>query len=245
MNSRERVRNLLRGKAVDRIPNGLGGAETAGLHIMAYNKLKKVLGVSDPKTRMYTFMTNAVMELSVLEAMKGDIVILNSKLCPVPLWGYESEKRWKEETFWGKKILVPEQWKFRTESDGTIWWDTYGWKCTSDSIYFDPVPDSNNDIFARKDKPNPDDYNPSHGIVEEKLRSLEESAKWLYENTDYAIQCGETFIDLQLKPGGTVGWWMRLIEEPDVAHEFLDKACQAALSQLKLLDQAVGKYEIF
>lgn len=38
---RQRVRNLLAGRPVDRIPNGLGGAETAGLHLSAYERPKR------------------------------------------------------------------------------------------------------------------------------------------------------------------------------------------------------------
>ena len=32
---RERMRRFLNGQPVDRIPNGLGGCETAGLHMLA------------------------------------------------------------------------------------------------------------------------------------------------------------------------------------------------------------------
>ena len=44
MTSRERVRAVLAHKIPDRIPNGLGGCETAGLHIAAYDTLKRILG---------------------------------------------------------------------------------------------------------------------------------------------------------------------------------------------------------
>ena len=54
MTSRERVRESYAGRPVDRIPNGLGGCETAGLHLLAYDNLKRVLGVNDPTNSMYT-----------------------------------------------------------------------------------------------------------------------------------------------------------------------------------------------
>ena len=44
MNSRERVRSVLAHRLPDRVPNGLGGCETAGMHIVVYDKLQKVLG---------------------------------------------------------------------------------------------------------------------------------------------------------------------------------------------------------
>ena len=39
MNSRERVRAVLNHQIPDRIPNGLGGCEDAGLHVVLYDKL--------------------------------------------------------------------------------------------------------------------------------------------------------------------------------------------------------------
>jgi uroporphyrinogen decarboxylase len=91
-------------------------------------------------------------------------------------------------------------------------------------------------------RPSPDDYHPPHTLPEERLHALEEAARWLYDNTPYAILCGETLADLQYKPGGTAAWWMRLVEDPGAAHDFLAKACEAALDQLVALNQAIGRY---
>ena len=44
VNSRERVRAVLNHQLPDRIPNGLGGCETVGLHIVAYDNLQRFLG---------------------------------------------------------------------------------------------------------------------------------------------------------------------------------------------------------
>jgi len=183
------------------------------------------------------------MEPSVLDAMAGDIILLDSRMCPARFWGNGSEEEWKEEIFWGKKFQTPKAWNFRTEADGTIWWGE-GRKCPPGGIYFDAVPPPPNQRISldAEPKPTPDGYHPSHDISDEWLRRLEEEARWLYENTDYSITCGEMITDLQLKPGGIRAWWMRLVDEPEIAHEFLTKACDAGISQLKLLNQAVGKY---
>lgn len=60
MTSRERVRNVLNHRLPDRVPNGLGGCETVGLHMLAYDNLQTVLGVERKPPRLDTFMTNAV-----------------------------------------------------------------------------------------------------------------------------------------------------------------------------------------
>ena len=45
MTSGERVRAVLAHEIPDRIPNGPGGCETEGLHIVACDTLQKLLGV--------------------------------------------------------------------------------------------------------------------------------------------------------------------------------------------------------
>ena len=45
MTSRERVRAVLAHRIPDRIPNGLGGCETEGLHIVACDTPQKALGL--------------------------------------------------------------------------------------------------------------------------------------------------------------------------------------------------------
>ena len=70
------------------------------------------------------------------------------------------------------------------------------------------------DLGSIDDVPSPDDYHPPHDLPDETLRDLEESARWLHENTPYSVSCGEWITDLQLRPGGREAWWMRLIEEP-------------------------------
>lgn len=48
MTSRERMRAFYRGEKIDRIPNGLGGCETAGMHVLAYNNLNRDYSPIEP-----------------------------------------------------------------------------------------------------------------------------------------------------------------------------------------------------
>lgn len=245
MTSRERVRRLLNGQPADRIPNGLGGCETMGMHVKAYDHLKKILGIENSSTRMYTFMANAVFELPVLNAMGGDIAIVGSKLCSAPLWGKGAEGSWTGRELFGKEYLLPSDWNLREDEDGTLWWDEMGMKCPPGGLYFDWVPSADSfDYYVSDngDRPSPEDYNPPADLPDELLRGLEESAGWLYENTDLSLCCGEVLTALQVQPGGWINWCVRMREEPEVCREFLDKACEASLSQMKLLEQAIGKY---
>ena len=74
------------------------------------------------------------------------------------------------------------------------------------------------------------------------LRSLENAAKRLFEETELSICLGESITDLQIAPGGMVGSMVLMMEEPDVMRALLDKCADAALKQIKLLNEAVGKY---
>jgi hypothetical protein len=66
------------------------------------------------------------------------------------------------------------------------------------------------DFSAVDDNPSPDGYHPPHDLPDEMLRGLQESARWLYENTPYSITCGETITDLQLRPGGSTRQWAHM-----------------------------------
>ncbi len=237
------MKKFYAGEPVDRIPNGLGACETAGMHMLAYENLKKILGVTDPTNRMCTFMCNSVFEPAVLEAMDGDMILLNSKMCPAPFRGPLAEGRWKDLNIWGTTIQVPNEWNFREDADGTFWWGD-GMKCPPGGIYFDGVPsgDSTSALPNMEDQRSPEGYKAPHVLTDEYLRELEEVAKWVYESTDYSIVLGETIQDLQDHVGGGTAWWMRMVAEPEACHHFIGVAVDEALKQLKRVDQALGKY---
>lgn len=241
MTSRERMRRFLAGEPVDRIPNGLGGCETAGLHNLAYHRLKSVLGVDDPTNRVCTFMNNAVFEPSVLDAMEGDVILLGSRMCPSRFWGPDAAREWKPLHIWDVDLQVANDWEFRREPDGTWWWGNR--MCPPGTFYFDPPAGQHvAAAFDSIEDPSPDDFTPSHSLPDPLLERLAEDSAWLYRNTEYCIACGEMIRDLQLQPGGTQSWWMRMVSEPEACHEFLGKAVDAALSQLRQLDDAIGAY---
>jgi len=121
MTSRERVRAVLAHELPDRIPNGLGGCETEGMHIVAYDNLQKLLGVERKPPRLDTFMTNAVFEIPVIRAMEGDILLLASlNMCPSQLRGDGIGDQWKEQTLWGRTFSVPVRERFTEREDGVI-----------------------------------------------------------------------------------------------------------------------------
>lgn len=238
MTSRKRLRDFLAGKRVDRIPNGFGGCETAGLHVLAYQQLKDLLSIDGAAPRLYTFMSNTIFEPEVLSRIGGDMVIADSGLCRASMWDARSSDEWKEIEIWNTRVQVPVSWRVTKSGDGSLWLnDTL--RCPPGGYYFDLPPEDEGDPA---DAPSPDDFHPAHEIPDADLRRIEDNARWLHDNTEFSIVCGETVRDLQYKPGGTVAWWMRMATEPNACHDFLYKMVEASLAQLKQLDQAVGKY---
>ena len=242
MTSRERVRAVLERRIPDRVPNGLGGCETEGLHIVAYDTLQKVLGVERWPPRLDTFMTNAVFEIPVIKAMEGDIILLASlNMCKSELRGEGTEDQWKEQELWGRTFSVSAKDHFTLRDDGVIVWDTAGGAvCPKGSYFFDHR--GYTDLLADFEIPDPDKFHPRCTLDDGVLRRLEDAAKKLYEETDLSLCLGECITDLQVAPGGMVGSMVLMKERPDVMREFLDKCADAGLKQIELLDQAVGKY---
>lgn len=242
MTSRERVRAVLNHQLPDRVPNGLGGCETEGLHIVAYDNLQKVLGVERKPPRLDTFMTNAVFEEPVIRAMDGDIILLASpRMCKSELRGRNIADQWKIQELWGRTFSIPVRDSFHTEPDGTVVWESAGNAvCPPDTFFFDHR--GATDLMADFDVPDPDKFHPWDTISDETLRKLEDAARDLYERTDLSICLGESITDLQVAPGGMIGSMILMMEEPDVMRALLQKCVDAALKQIQLLDQAVGKY---
>lgn len=241
MTSRERVRAVLEHRLPDRIPNGLGGCETAGMHIVSYDRLQRIMGCADTPVRLDTFMTNAVFEEKLINAMDGDIILLDSpRMCASRLRNGDPSE-WKEEILFGKRFSVPKSEIFVTKSDGTVVWESKGGAiCPKGGYYFDHAEATN--LTAELYIPDPDKYSPPSSLPEKILRHLEETAKRIYEESGLSICLGETVHDLQVAPGGSVNTMLLMLEEPDVMHEMLEKSTAAGISQLKELDQAVGKY---
>lgn len=241
MNSRERVRAVLAHQIPDRVPNGLGGCETAGMHIVAYDKLQRALGCESAPPRLDTFMVNAVFEEPVIKAMDGDIILLDSpRMCRSQLRGDVGDQ-WKDQMIWGKAFRVPTGVVIEEREDGvTVWKGKRDKICPKGGYYFDSPAPTN--MTGDMTVPDPDAYNPNPELPEQRLRALEEQAKRIYNETDLSICLGETIHDLQVAPGGMVNAMMLMLEEPDVMHALLEKSVEVALKHLEQLDQAVGKY---
>lgn len=244
MNSRERVRAVLNHQLPDRVPNGLGGSETNSLHVLVYDNLQNMLGLERKPPKVDSSMCIAIFEEPVIRAIEGDTILLAShKFCESEYRG-NIEDQWKEQQLWGRTFLVPTSVSFRENSDGSLTWQSRMWNngatLVKGSYYFEHR--ETTDLLADYETPDPADYNPPTSFDEHLLRNLEKVCKQLYEETDLSLSLGEWINNFQVQPGGYAGHMILMMEEPDIMREILDKYAEAALKQIEVLDQAIGKY---
>jgi len=162
MTSRERVVTALSRREPDRVPVDLGATHNSSIHIDAYNKLRKYLGVEEEKVRFVDIIQQAVTPgEEVLKIMEVDTRIVPRK--------------------------PPKNWKLTIHEEEDNYWfiGEWGvkWKKPKHGYYFDMVehPLKNATIRDLDNYPWPDPNDPG------RYEGLEEEAKELCENTEYAI----------------------------------------------------------
>jgi len=96
LNSRERVLLALNHREPDRIPLDFGGTYATGITAIAYNRLKRYLGINEGETRLSEEMTMqlAEPESNVLQLARSDCVRAGRTLPPAG----PSEMEWKSWT---------------------------------------------------------------------------------------------------------------------------------------------------
>jgi uroporphyrinogen decarboxylase len=140
------------------------------------------------------------------------------------------------------RIQPPDNWKLKIEADNSFvdeWGTRY--KKPPDSLYFDPVEfplaDASINDLKRFRCPDPDDPG--------RIRGLKERAKYLYENTDYAL-CLDT-VGLGLFE---TTWMVRglenilcdLVAEPKFAHTLLEMISEHKVALYRNLLGEIGEY---
>ena len=162
MSPRERVLVALSHKEPDRVPVDLGATHNSSIHIDAYNKLKKHLGMKENKVEFISFVQQSVIpEEEILEMFGVD----TRNIC----------------------IKPPKNWKLTIREEEDSYWfiDEWGvkWKKPKHGYYFDmvehPLENATIKDLDNYSWPDPDDP--------DRFEGLEKEAKELFENTEYAI----------------------------------------------------------
>ncbi len=163
MSPRERIVKALSHKEPDQVPIDLGATHNSSIHIDAYNKLKQYLGVQEEeKIRFVDIAQQAVIPgEKVLKTLGVDTRIISVK--------------------------PPKNWKLTVHEEEDNYWfiDEWGvkWKKPKHGYYFDMVkhPLKQATVKDLDDYPWPDPDNPG------RYEGLEQEAKQLFGNTEYAV----------------------------------------------------------
>lgn len=253
MTPRERVRHTLSHREPDRVPIDLGGMGSTNIMAIAYNRLKAFLGIRGGTTRLYDWGQQLCEPESwAIERFHLDVVALSRSLSPVsdPERTREFEARfggkWKPWVLPDGSRCEAEE-SFNPEPDGSGGWQMRNergvWAVMPKSaLYFDGGP-ANHPLDHAKSVADLGDWKPGYAH-EDSYKTAAEKAKWLHENTDFAIMAG--FGGGALEPAQGVRGWGQFMEDlagdPDLADEIIGRLTDANVHNVRLFMEMVGPY---
>ncbi|RLE13522.1 methyltransferase [Candidatus Aerophobetes bacterium] len=253
MTPRERVLTTINHKEPDKVPVDCGAMRSTGIMGVAYNKLKKYLGIKEGETKIYDMVQQlAIPEQWYLDRYQIDVIDLarsfadnpndwvNWKLpdgsdAKVPAWLHIEKRN-------SSYVCVNEEGEVLAEMpSSSYYFDQKLWPLmgTHKKNFDDLEEILNHQMWAYMADPlwknfgQPDFY--------ERLR---EKAKKLYEETDYAIMIG--FGGNLFETGQflyrTDEFLVNLITERKEMEKMLDKLVEIYLSRLEPLLKAISPY---
>lgn len=240
MTPRERVIETLNHREPDMIPLDLGGTESSGITGIAYNRLRKHLGLGTGATQIFdVFQQITKIEDDVRSLIRPDTV---------PLL-FEPEK-WKPFSLPDDShCSIPEKWNpEHDDRGGWIVRDSEGIVCArmpSGGYYFEPA------CAPLAGVSNVNELHAFDHIIEtfdqpffadESLETLTNRAQRLFMETDDAIVANLQFHLLaagqQLR--GYENFMVDLLLNKDLAHALLAKLCEAYIRRSESYLESVG-----
>jgi len=205
----------------DRVPIDLGGSTGAsGIHVLAYDALRKHLGLPYGRVRSNDVMQQlAMMEEPVLKRLHVDVVQISS--CSFAPDGFGTS------LFPSCTVEFPMRLPLVRELDGWSLTDAAGnrFRKPDSSLYFDSEDGRHW-------------YGTELPLTDEYLSELERNVGRFYEETDYALagRFGGSFFSSDPE------FLMAMATEPDPIHEALDRKCDELIRKVSRVNQAIGKY---
>ena len=247
MNSRERVIYALEHKEPDRVPVDLGGMRSTGITAITYNNLKRFLGINSGRTRVYDYVQQvAEVEIEILKIIGGDVLPVSIMISGPKTWRKSTLPDGSPcevpDTF--NPVLMPDGSRVVRNNEGII----IG-KMPKGGYYFDSVYHPLKKAFSIEDLEENEDKLCStlwsaSPVSEEIVEALHFHAKYLYENTEYALMLNDA--------GGVYEWaqdlmgWntfmVNLLKNPEVISTLLDKLVEININRLQKILPAINKY---
>ena len=242
MTSRERIHATLLHEKPDMLPIDFGAHRSSGISAIAYNNLKKHLGMDPHTTRLYDVMQQlAIPEPEILDRFGADIVQL---IQLYPAFGTRVDK-WKEGVLQdGSPCLLPEnlnpiptaQGDEIRRADGTV-----VAKRPKNGLYYD------NANYFLKDVEDIDDLKKKWvkpSITEEELDFLEQQAIWNHEHSNRATlaHVGCAMYEEGQQEFGFENFYYLLAAEPELVHCWAEHLVEGYMEILDKVLGRIGKY---
>ena len=183
MTPRERVLTTISHRTPDRVPIDLGSMTASGIASIAYDKMKRRLGISTRTKLSNPCSMFAVVEDEVLRRLHIDVVPLD---LPIILGMVRPDREWvPRRLFDGTDVLFPPGTSIAEQADG-------GWillnadgspstfRMPKNGFYFDDM------SFNKTGRIDTQNFRVSSDIPDEHLSVMSQYGRSLYQNTDYA-----------------------------------------------------------
>jgi hypothetical protein len=235
----------------------LGSTLVTGIQASIYARLKQVLGIRSGDIRVYDpYQMLAEVEEDVKKALGVDTAGVQ---LPVTIFGYRNEN-WKRFTMPdGTEVLISGNFEYDVLQNGDIVQYPKGdrsappsGKMPKGGYYFDAI--------VRQEPVDETRLDPKQWVrqtyslyTEEDLRELEESSRWSYENTEYALVgnfWGAGFGDIAVVPGPHIlhpkgirdpeEWYVSSVTRKQYIKDIFGYQFELQMKNLKMYREAVG-----
>lgn len=222
MTRRERVLKTVNFEEPDRVPIDLGGSTGAsGIHVIAYNNLRKHLGLATGTVQSNDVMQQlAVVDETVRERFRTDVLRIDAVTF--------ARERFSYPLFDGLDVEFPTELNLHRLGDGS--WIL---QHPSGKRYVKPP---NGLYFDAEDGRGW--YGFGMPMTDEALDELSCNTRGLYESTDYALTAGFGGAFSSHHPD----FLMALATEPGRVQDELSRRCDALIEKVRLINQAIGAY---
>jgi len=222
MNPRERVMLALNHQQPDRIPIDLGGTICSSIHKNAYIALKKHLGLEVEELRMLDYVQQLpYLDEALLERFGVDFRMVQLPAATAPDVNiFEEGNCYAFIDRWGSKLHMPKH----------------------EGLYFDwvdfPIKEATMKALDGYTWPRPD--------PPEVNARLRQQARYLYENTDYALVgsavIGGGIFEQPARTMGLENFLIALVKEPKFADRMMEQITEIYIESCHNYLEQVGPY---
>ncbi len=247
MTSRERVWKAINHEEPDMIPIDIGGTKSTGMHVDTFCQIGRELGIDAELPRVPdVFQMLCRMDEPVRSWLHTDVLQIENFIEYFDLKNCHW-KPWVDHA--GNRILMPGEFEPVPDAKGTLYlYDKKGKICAfmaPDGCYFDRYVDPN--YKTPEDLMDPEEWKQQIPLYDdEELRILENTARFMHENTDYSLVGGYAKLKVctsGIFAGQTLNEWLcTLLLEPEYAFEILDATAERNIENLRMYFQAVEPY---